>query len=86
MPALTNQVRGPNSKLECYYIVIELNFKKNVSFCVTFQMWSERLEKISSINEQLSSHVALNIMMNLEDSHSTYAQSFHIVKREIAKV
>lgn len=28
MPALTNQVRGPNSKLECYYIVIELNFKK----------------------------------------------------------
>lgn len=49
-------------------------------------MWSERLEKISSINEQLSSHVALNIMMNLEDSHSTYAQSFHIVKREIAKV
>ena len=49
-------------------------------------MWSERLEKITSVGEQLSSHVALNIMMNLEDAHSTYAQSFHLVKREIAKV
>lgn len=49
------------------------------------EMWSERLEKITSVGEQLSSHVALNIMMNLEDAHSTYAQSFHLVKREIAK-
>ena len=49
-------------------------------------MWSERLEKITSVSEQLFSHVALNIMMNLEDAHSTYAQSFHLVKREIAKV
>lgn len=49
-------------------------------------MWSERLEKITSVSEQLCSHVALNIMMNLEDAHSTYAQSFHLVKREIAKV
>ena len=49
-------------------------------------MWSERLEKITSVSEQLCSHVAFNIMMNLEDAHSTYAQSFHLVKREIAKV
>ena len=49
-------------------------------------MWSERLEKITSVTEQLCSHVALNIMMNLEDAHSTYAQSFYLVKREIAKV
>ena len=49
-------------------------------------MWSDRLEKITSVSEQLCSHVALNIMMNLEDAHSTYAQSFHLVKREIAKV
>ncbi|XP_020627063.1 dynein beta chain, flagellar outer arm-like isoform X2 [Orbicella faveolata] len=49
------------------------------------EMWSERLEKITSVSEQLCSHVALNIMMNLEDAHSTYAQSFHLVKREIAK-
>ena len=49
-------------------------------------MWSERLEKITSVSQQLCSHVALNIMMNLEDAHSTYAQSFHLVKREIAKV
>ena len=38
-------------------------------------MWSERLEKIHSINEQLCSNVALNILMNLEDAHSTYANS-----------
>ena len=49
-------------------------------------MWSERLEKIHSINEQLCSNVALNILMNLEDAHSTYANSFNLVKREIAKV
>ena len=49
-------------------------------------MWSERLEKLTSINEQLCSRVALSMMMNLEDAHSTYAQSFHLVKREIAKV
>lgn len=49
-------------------------------------MWSERLEKITSVSEQLCSQVALNILMNLEDAHSTYAQSFHLVKREIAKV
>lgn len=55
-------------------------------FFLLHQMWSERLEKITSVSEQLCSHVALNIMMNLEDAHSTYAQSFHLVKREIAKV
>ena len=61
--------------------------KKNMKKPFFFhQMWSERLEKITSVSEQLCSHVALNIMMNLEDAHSTYAQSFHLVKREIAKV
>lgn len=49
-------------------------------------MWSERLEQIHAINEQLYSHVAMNILMNLEDAHSTYANSFNLVKREIAKV
>ncbi|EDO43528.1 predicted protein [Nematostella vectensis] len=49
------------------------------------EMWSEHLERISMINEQLSSHVAMNIIMNLEDAHSTYAQSFLLVKRDIAK-
>lgn len=49
-------------------------------------MWSEHLEKINSISEQLCSHVAMNIIMNLEDAHSTYSQSFHLVKKEIAKV
>eukprot|EP00794_Sanderia_malayensis_P011161 gene11161-12333_t len=47
--------------------------------------WSRHLEKIHSLNEQLCSPVIVNILTNLEEANSTYAQSFHNVKREIAK-
>lgn len=80
------------------FLIIQLNLSKlyiNLnSSCIfalfvkyfCYQMWSEHMEKISNISDQLGSHVAMNIIMNLEDAHSTYSQSFHLVKREINKV
>eukprot|EP00795_Rhopilema_esculentum_P016198 gene16198-7569_t len=49
------------------------------------EVWANHFEKIRRINEQLCSPVVVNILMNLEEANSTYAQSFHNVKREISK-
>ena len=49
-------------------------------------MWSSHLDKLNFINEQLRSPVAVNILMNLEEASSTYGQSFHLIKKELAKV
>ena len=50
------------------------------------ELWETRLEKLHSINRQLASPVAMDILRNLEDAQSTYAHSFQHVRRDIAKV
>ena len=75
-----------STKIFKFFLVHVVNIWCDNDVVFANQMWSERLEKITSVSEQLCSQVALNILMNLEDAHSTYAQSFHLVKREIAKV
>lgn len=55
-------------------------------FICNLQIWCSHLRKLSFINEQLRSPVAVNIIMNLEDANSAYGQSFHLVKKELTKV
>lgn len=49
-------------------------------------MWETRLSKLQSINEQLDSPVAQDILRNLQDAQSTYSQSFQNVRRDVNKV
>eukprot|EP00057_Strongylocentrotus_purpuratus_P006394 XP_011660868.1 PREDICTED: dynein beta chain, flagellar outer arm [Strongylocentrotus purpuratus] len=48
-------------------------------------LWRQRQEKLLSINKQLDSPVASNILLNLDDANSTYSHSFHNVRREIGQ-
>ncbi|CAH1797693.1 unnamed protein product [Owenia fusiformis] len=48
-------------------------------------IWEQRLQKLHSINEQLDSPVAVDILRNLEDANSQYAHSFENVRKEIYK-
>ena len=45
------------------------------------QFWSKRLSRLESVRNQLNSVVVLNILHNLEQAHSTYAQAFIHVHR-----
>lgn len=45
------------------------------------QFWSRRLSRLDSVRNQLNSVVVLNILHNLEQAHSTYAQAFIHVHR-----
>jgi hypothetical protein len=47
----------------------------------TMQFWSKRLSRLESVRNQLNSVVVLNILHNLEQAHSTYAQAFIHVHR-----
>lgn len=49
-------------------------------------LWNTRVAKLHSINQQLDSPVAQDILRNLEEANSTYATSFENVRKEIAKV
>ena len=49
-------------------------------------LWRTRLAKLNSINQQLDSPVAQDILRNLEEANSTYAPSFDNVRKEIEKV
>ena len=49
-------------------------------------LWSKRLDSLHSINAQLDSAVAQDILRNLEEANSTYASSFQIVRKDITKV
>ena len=48
---------------------------------VFMQFWSKRLSRLESVRNQLNSVVVLNILHNLEQAHSTYAQAFLHVHR-----
>lgn len=50
------------------------------------QLWETRLEKLHSINVQLDSPVAQDILRNLEEASSSYATSFQNVRKDINKV
>ena len=45
------------------------------------QFWTKRLSRLESVRNQLNSVVVLNILHNLEQAHSTYAQAFIHVHR-----
>ena len=49
-------------------------------------LWETRLDKLHSINVQLDSEVAKDILRNLEEANSTYAHSFQHVRKDIGKV
>ncbi|XP_064650622.1 uncharacterized protein LOC135502065 isoform X3 [Lineus longissimus] len=48
-------------------------------------LWQERLEKLQSINAQLDSQIAKDILTNLEQASSQYAQSFLNVRKDISQ-
>lgn len=50
------------------------------------QLWATRLKKLHSVNEQLDSPVAADILRNLDEACSTYASSFSQVRKDIYKV
>ena len=49
-------------------------------------LWQGRLDKLHSINLQLDSPIAADILRNLDEASSTYAQSFQHVRKDITKV
>lgn len=49
-------------------------------------LWRNRQDKLVSINKQLDSTVASDILVNLDEASSAYSQSFHNVRKEIAQV
>ena len=49
-------------------------------------LWKTRLDKLHSINIQLDSPVAQDILRNLDEANSTYAASFNNVRKDINKV
>uniref|UniRef100_A0A7M5WU63 Dynein heavy chain tail domain-containing protein n=1 Tax=Clytia hemisphaerica TaxID=252671 RepID=A0A7M5WU63_9CNID len=49
------------------------------------QFWHKHLSTIQSINEQLCSPQIVSVLTTLEDRNSTYAHSFHNIKRDLAK-
>ncbi|GFS27875.1 dynein beta chain, flagellar outer arm [Elysia marginata] len=48
-------------------------------------MWETHLDRLRSINDQLASDVAKDILQNLETANSQYAQSFSGVRKDISK-
>ncbi|GFO25147.1 dynein beta chain, flagellar outer arm [Plakobranchus ocellatus] len=48
-------------------------------------MWETHLERLRSIDDQLASDVAKDILQNLESANSQYAQSFSGVRKDISK-
>lgn len=49
-------------------------------------MWKKRQQLLSSVNDQLDSPVASDILLNLDEASSTYSHSFHNVRKEIGQV
>ena len=49
-------------------------------------MWETHLNRLRSIDDQLASDVAKDILQNLETANSQYAQSFSGVRKDISKV
>ena len=49
-------------------------------------LWRMRLNKLQSITQQLESPVAVDILRNLEEAESNYANSFQVVRKDISKV
>ncbi|XP_076457719.1 uncharacterized protein LOC143291635 isoform X3 [Babylonia areolata] len=49
------------------------------------QMWEKHLSRLRSINKQLDSDVAKDILNNLEQADSQYAHSFQSVRKDISK-
>ena len=50
------------------------------------KMWEKHLGRLRSIDEQLDSDVAKDILHNLEQADSQYAHSFQSVRKDINKV
>ncbi|KAH9514965.1 hypothetical protein Btru_021540, partial [Bulinus truncatus] len=48
-------------------------------------MWKNHLEKLQSVEMQLESEIAKDILQNLETANSQYGHSFNVVKKDIVK-
>ena len=48
-------------------------------------LWEKRQHMLHSIEHQLDTPVAKDIIMNLEEAQSQYANSFHQIRRDIGK-
>ena len=49
-------------------------------------MWKGRHMQLVSINTQLDSPIASDILLNLDEANSTYSHSFHNVRKDISQV
>ena len=50
------------------------------------EFWATRLKALSSVREQLSSLLAMTILTNLEEAHSSYAGVFGQVYKDVDMV
>ena len=50
------------------------------------EMWERYMSNLQSVNEQLDSDVAQDILHNLDKANSQYAHSFNHVRKDINKV
>ena len=48
--------------------------------------WDHRLMMLTSLKDQISSAIVRNILRNLEQTQSSYANSFYSLQKDITKV
>lgn len=50
------------------------------------QLWTTRINKLNNLMVQIDAAYVKDIISNLENNHSIYAQSFNAIKSEIESV
>ena len=54
-------------------------------YSTLLQFWTSRLSRLEAVRSQLTSMVVLNVLHNLDQAHSTYAQAFQHVHHNIGR-
>lgn len=54
-------------------------------YSTLLQFWTSRLSRLEAVRSQLTSMVVLNVLHNLDQAHSTYAQAFQHVHHDIGR-
>ena len=55
------------------------------NYSTLLQFWVSRLSRLEAVRGQLTSVVVLNVLHNLDQAHSTYAQAFQHVHHDIGR-
>ena len=86
LPLARMRARG-NSAANCCLCVlpvvydIQVTHSQTIHHLISTQFWNIRLSTLESVRDQMDSTLVLNILHNLEQAQSTYAQAFIHVHR-----